>query len=140
MSRSKKDRVESYPGLANAIFQRDGLRCRYCGDTQGPFEIDHVYPVKKGGETSIDNLVMACKNCNRSKHGKVGVWPIPLDYQKPEKDVPWIAYVFLLLGAGVITGAIPMRPLPDVQNGMVFIGGLLLILSIVFISKWIVKR
>ena len=28
---------------------------------------DHIIPVAKGGETSLDNLIAACFSCNRSK-------------------------------------------------------------------------
>jgi len=61
--------------LREAIFARDGRQCRYCGSTQGPFWIDHVYPESKGGETTLENLVVACRACNANKGRKVGVWP-----------------------------------------------------------------
>jgi hypothetical protein len=62
------------------VLQRDGYRCRYCGNTSGPFHMDHVYPCSKGGETSINNLVTACPLCNVKKHNKVGLWPKPVGY------------------------------------------------------------
>ncbi len=31
------------------------------------FEIDHIIPISKGGGVSRDNLVLACRHCNRSK-------------------------------------------------------------------------
>lgn len=30
-------------------------------------EFDHVKPESAGGETKAENLVLACRNCNRSK-------------------------------------------------------------------------
>lgn len=49
------------------VFARDGHKCRYCGSTDGPFQLDHVTPWARGGETSAANLVVACAPCNQSK-------------------------------------------------------------------------
>lgn len=35
------------------------------------FEFDHVYPESKGGSSEPDNLVIACRACNRAKKDKV---------------------------------------------------------------------
>lgn len=62
--------------LRNAIKERDGFACRYCGASiaQEPhllLEIDHIVPVSKGGLTTEDNLQTLCWRCNRSKGAKV---------------------------------------------------------------------
>lgn len=67
------ERVRKY------IFDRDLGCCRYCGKSEPPFHIDHVYPVSKGGETTIENLVLACKMCNNSKRAKI-IFPKPIGY------------------------------------------------------------
>lgn len=36
-----------------------------------PFEIDHLLPLLKGGDDSIDNLVLSCRSCNRAKGYKI---------------------------------------------------------------------
>ena len=36
-----------------------------------PYEIDHIIPHFFGGETIINNLVLACRSCNRSKGIKI---------------------------------------------------------------------
>lgn len=33
-------------------------------------ELDHLHPESKGGETTVDNIVLSCRECNRSKHDK----------------------------------------------------------------------
>lgn len=33
-------------------------------------ELDHLHPESKGGETTVDNIVLSCRECNRSKHNK----------------------------------------------------------------------
>lgn len=45
-------------------------RCAYCSTTTGPFEVDHIHPVRLGGSDEVENLTMACRTCNRSKGGK----------------------------------------------------------------------
>jgi len=61
-----------------AIKKRDGLKCRYCGqegtvDT-GPdgarWHIDHIHPVKRGGNNYPENLALACRLCNSKKNTK----------------------------------------------------------------------
>ncbi|SDL78946.1 5-methylcytosine-specific restriction endonuclease McrA [Siphonobacter aquaeclarae] len=48
------------------IFRRDGNRCQYCG-TSEDLTLDHMYPKSRGGKSSWDNLVTACKRCNSRK-------------------------------------------------------------------------
>lgn len=48
------------------VFKRDGNRCQYCLSTK-ELTLDHVYPKSRGGKTSWDNLVTACKSCNGRK-------------------------------------------------------------------------
>lgn len=44
---------------------RDNWLCQYCGLPAD--EVDHVHPRSRGGLTEMDNLVAACRSCNRSK-------------------------------------------------------------------------
>ncbi len=48
------------------IFRRDGNRCQYCGSPEH-LTLDHVVPKSKGGKSTWDNLVAACRNCNSNK-------------------------------------------------------------------------
>ncbi len=48
------------------VFKRDGFTCQYCG-TQKELTLDHLIPKARGGETSWNNLVTACKKCNSYK-------------------------------------------------------------------------
>jgi hypothetical protein len=49
------------------ILTRQGKVCTYCGDTDGPFDLDHIFPVSRGGTNDASNLTLACSSCNRSK-------------------------------------------------------------------------
>lgn len=61
--------------LRSAVFKRDNFTCQYCGAHGVKLECDHVIPVSSGGQTSMENLVTACKPCNRSKGSKLlGEW------------------------------------------------------------------
>ena len=42
-------------------------RCGYCG-IEGPLEADHRTPLCRGGSNTIENIIPACRHCNRSKH------------------------------------------------------------------------
>ena len=42
-------------------------KCAYCGATDGIMEIDHIYPVSRGGGNERENLTLACRSCNRQK-------------------------------------------------------------------------
>jgi HNH endonuclease len=45
--------------------------CAYCRTaeslTVSTFELEHIIPLSKGGETNFDNLCLACPSCNRYK-------------------------------------------------------------------------
>lgn len=65
--------------LRQKIIERDGFRCVYCGDEDGPFEVDHKVPVSKGGTDDEENLCCACQDCNRSKGAKlIDEWEGPV--------------------------------------------------------------
>ena len=64
------------------IYLRDLFQCQYCQDTFdfNDLTIDHVKPRSKGGETSWENCVTACKSCNYKKSDKLYV-PLSKPYQ-----------------------------------------------------------
>lgn len=45
-------------------------RCYYCCRKSKNLTIDHIVPLAKGGRHDLDNLVMACGECNRRKSDK----------------------------------------------------------------------
>jgi 5-methylcytosine-specific restriction endonuclease McrA len=59
------------PSLREQVLGRDGERCRYCGTDGGPFDIDHIVPLARGGLHAMENLGVACATCNRSKGAKL---------------------------------------------------------------------
>lgn len=59
------------------VFARDRHICQYCGDIFSAKELtlDHVMPKSKGGRTSWDNIVTACKKCNHQKGSNENILP-----------------------------------------------------------------
>ena len=50
------------------IFVRDNFQCMYCGTQQKiKLTIDHVIPRSRGGKSTFDNCVAACRPCNLKK-------------------------------------------------------------------------
>jgi 5-methylcytosine-specific restriction endonuclease McrA len=60
----------------NRVRQRAGYRCEYCGlrEDQSPLaalHVEHILPRKHGGTDDIDNLALACIDCNLRKGSNV---------------------------------------------------------------------
>lgn len=79
---AKRYRVES--GTAKKVLNKTMGKCFYCGcdlpkdtyifddndsviSSRRNWDVDHVIPISKGGTYRFDNLVPACRTCNRSK-------------------------------------------------------------------------
>lgn len=65
-----KNRRVSGPRFSRQnIYLRDGFRCQYCSwsGTLLNLTLDHLIPLARGGKTSWDNIVTACKACNLRK-------------------------------------------------------------------------
>ncbi len=52
--------------LRFAVYKRDNYRCQKCGSTEN-LEIDHIFPIAKGGKTVFNNLQTLCHDCNSKK-------------------------------------------------------------------------
>jgi len=57
--------------LRRSVIQQANNRCEYCGISQigqvATFHIDHIIPVVAGGETTAENLALACVSCSLRK-------------------------------------------------------------------------
>jgi HNH endonuclease len=74
VSQTAKRRHISY-ALRFRILERDRFRCQYCGSKAGDVEIevDHLWPVSKGGTSADWNLITACRQCNQGKTARGSV-------------------------------------------------------------------
>lgn len=63
--------------LRRFVIQRADNRCEYCGISQlgqvATFHIDHILPVVAGGETSAENLALACVSCSLRKGARQSI-------------------------------------------------------------------
>ncbi|MBV9266080.1 MAG: HNH endonuclease [Acidobacteriaceae bacterium] len=59
------------PVLLRQIWKRAGNRCEYCHIPHPqfllPFQVDHIIARQHGGESTLENLALACFHCNRYK-------------------------------------------------------------------------
>ncbi len=82
-SRIKMEALESYPvqrkihsriisnkSLRKVVFERDGYKCVECGDFDN-LSIDHITPIREGGDSDTSNLQTLCMSCNSSKGAKM---------------------------------------------------------------------
>lgn len=124
------------------VYLRDGYRCQYCNWT-GPLAnltLDHLIPSAKGGKTTWDNIVTACKTCNLRKGMRspeeVGLRlahpPVrphfhpaslfPLRYGLNRNNIPpvWLPYVDLTIIdrlSAALHGALPEHPVDEGTRG-----------------------
>ncbi|HRZ18605.1 MAG TPA: HNH endonuclease [Methanofastidiosum sp.] len=63
----RKSQRQIDQGVSWEVFRRDGYRCRYCGKDDVPLTVDHVVLWEDGGPSTKDNLVSACRKCNKTR-------------------------------------------------------------------------
>ena len=69
-------RINRPESWRRSFIAQHGARCHYCNRTgsldegpgQRPWHVDHMNPLARGGADSEENLTLACKRCNTSKH------------------------------------------------------------------------
>lgn len=65
----KKKRPEFPSDVKRKVIEKSGNRCERCGiDFDDGFtgEFHHIIPVVFGGDNSIDNCSLLCRNCHRA--------------------------------------------------------------------------
>ena len=63
----RKTQRQIEQGLQWRVFKRDGYKCRYCGIDGVPMTVDHLVLWEEGGPTIEENLVTACRKCNKKR-------------------------------------------------------------------------
>jgi 5-methylcytosine-specific restriction endonuclease McrA len=69
------------------IFARDHNQCQYCGKKFPTTELslDHIVPRSQGGQSTWENIVCSCINCNVKKGGRTPKQAHMTLIRKPEK-------------------------------------------------------
>lgn len=74
--------------VAWEVFRRDGFVCRYCGK-EAPLTVDHIILWEQGGATVADNLVAACRRCNKLRGNmEYSEWLHSSGYSRVSEDLP----------------------------------------------------
>lgn len=72
------------------VFLRDRFSCQYCG-TRDDLTFDHLVPRSRGGQTTWQNVVAACSDCNLRKGGQMpgdcAMWPSQMPFQPSVHDL-----------------------------------------------------
>lgn len=66
--------------LRRQVIERAHGRCEYCQCSVAyateSFDVEHIIPISRGGNSEFDNLAFACSGCNGHKYNKIrGVDP-----------------------------------------------------------------
>ncbi len=99
LTTTAEDHIYTSAIVRQAIINRDGFVCQYCGtDDQEAnwFVVEHVVPAIKGGPARPFNLVVACHPCNCRKRSRVWV-PRNLDLIAAEYP-EWRAKILKMAG------------------------------------------
>ncbi len=76
------------------VLARDNYTCQYCGKQSRNLTIDHVIPREQGGETTWENLVACCPECNHKKGNRTPEQAGMKLLRKPSKPrfIPYLSY------------------------------------------------
>ncbi|GJQ43701.1 MAG: hypothetical protein JETCAE03_31990 [Ignavibacteriaceae bacterium] len=66
--RKSQRQVDS--NISWAVFRRDDYTCQYCGRKDVPLSVDHIITWEDLGQSVEDNLITACKKCNKTRGNK----------------------------------------------------------------------
>lgn len=88
--------------VISSLHRKHGGLCAYCnrettldGDTALKATRDHIWPLSRGGGEGIDNIVLACRDCNSRKGNSMeaalnGVKALPEMAEHQEESDPWV--------------------------------------------------
>lgn len=72
-----------------AVYMRDSYRCRYCGREGIPMTVDHLVLWEEGGPSIEDNLVTACRKCNKARgNTQYADWLMSPYYARVSANLP----------------------------------------------------
>ena len=57
--------------IREAVLEKWGRRCAYCGAVDVPLQIEHIIPKARGGSNRFSNLTLACEPCNTEKGARL---------------------------------------------------------------------
>lgn len=78
------------------LYRRDGKKCSYCGKSCSLSELtmDHIVPASKGGKSTWNNCVVACRDCNQVKADKTPE-EAGMKLLRDPKPPKWSPYLYI---------------------------------------------
>ena len=70
INRKHRIQLKNYRKTFKELLHKYNFKCFYCGNDKN-LTIDHIHPVRKGGNDHVSNLQILCKSCNSRKGAKV---------------------------------------------------------------------
>lgn len=70
----EQERLKMTRSMRYDVLVRDRFTCQICGASREDgvrLHVDHIYPISKGGKTTMKNLQTLCEDCNVGKWNKV---------------------------------------------------------------------
>lgn len=67
---ARRERAKMTKEFREQVLIKGHRQCVYCGSNLH-LEVDHIFPISKGGKTEINNLQVLCRACNRAKGAKI---------------------------------------------------------------------
>jgi hypothetical protein len=84
----RKSQRQVDQGTSWEVYKRDGYHCRYCGKDGIPMTVDHLVLWEEGGPATPENLVTACRKCNKVRGNlPYDEWLRSPYYQKVSRDL-----------------------------------------------------
>ncbi|MDE0379642.1 MAG: HNH endonuclease [Rhodospirillales bacterium] len=73
--RRRRPDPERWAIVRRAVLYRDAYTCQGCGWVGGPFDVDHIVPLHRGGEMyDLGNLQTLCRHtCHKAKTARENV-------------------------------------------------------------------
>lgn len=85
----RKSQRQIEQGVSWRVFKRDGYACRYCANDDTPLTVDHLVTWESGGPSTVENLVAACRKCNKTRGDlSYPAWLKHAYYQKVSVNLP----------------------------------------------------
>ena len=142
--------------VRDSIRRGQGGRCAKCGTRfyAGNMEIDHRWPIAKGGQNWMVNLQALCRSCNRSKGAKLE--PVVLDVltgsfqavassgvvQAPKEWLSKLEFSNLLNSANLTGQAGALVPFLAISptTALLIVGGVVLVVAGFFAVRWLLEH
>jgi len=108
--RSPRDRKRRQPigqSTREEVLRRSSGRCAICGRATNELQIDHIRPMARGGNDSLDNLRAVCPSCHVAVHRRPASRMADLKQRVEGAYLieRLVAGVFGRLGYALLTGA-----------------------------------